>query len=312
MNVVDAKDMDVERVDPSAPDVGAGFVLAEHAYKGNHLPNAMTIDVEDYFQVSAFENTISRDAWRSIPSRLTRNIGKALEIFDAAGIHATFFTLGWVCENYPEVVKEIAGAGHEIASHGHEHSRVGALGRDKFRADVEDTRKRLEDVSGTRVIGYRAPSFSIGRETLWAHDELAEAGYEYSSSVFPISHDHYGLPEAPRFPFRPGASGILEIPMSSLKFFGRNWPCSGGGYFRLMPVAYSKWAISRINEVEQMPAVFYFHPWELDPDQPKVDGIPLKARFRHYLNLRRFEGRLRTMLGAFRWDRMDRVFLGDA
>lgn len=312
MNVVDAKAMDVERVDPDVAETGAGFEVLESKYKGKNLPNAMSVDVEDYFQVSAFENAISRADWQSIPTRLTRNIGKALELFDAAGVRATFFTLGWVCENYPQVVKDIASAGHEIASHGHEHSRVGSLGRDKFRADVRDTRKRLEDVSGTPVKGYRAPSFSIGHGTLWAHDELAEAGYAYSSSVFPIKHDHYGLPDAPRFPFRPGNSGILEIPMSSLNLLGRNWPCSGGGYFRLMPVAYSKWAISRINEVEQMPAVFYFHPWELDPDQPRVDGIPAKARFRHYLNLRRFEGRLQTMLRAFRWDRMDRVFLSDA
>jgi len=289
---------------------GAKFESLDHRYRGKLLPNAMTVDVEDYFQVSAFENTISRNDWGNMPARLPRNIDKILELFDGAGTKGTFFTLGLVCEKFPQVVRDIAAAGHEIASHGFEHSRVGTFSQEDFRADVEGTRKRLEDVSGVPVIGYRAPSFSIGPETLWAHDVLAEAGYTYSSSVFPIQHDHYGLPEAPRFPFRSSDTGVLEIPMSSLSLIGRNWPCSGGGYFRLLPVIYSKWAVKRINVKEQMPAVFYFHPWELDPDQPKIEGISGKARFRHYLNLGRFESRLSQMLRDFDWDRMDRIFLG--
>lgn len=310
MNVVGANSTKLIRVDQDAPSVT--FEPVEIQYKGKNLPNAMTVDVEDYFQVSAFEATVSRDDWSDMPARLPRNIDHILGIFDDAGIRGTFFTLGWVCENHPRVVKAIAANGHEIASHGFEHSRVGTFTRARFRSDVEGTRKRLEDMTGTRVVGYRAPSFSIGPQTLWAHDVLAEAGYKYSSSVFPIRHDHYGLPGAPRFPFKAGTSKILEIPMSSLTFAGRNWPCSGGGYFRLMPFAYSKWAISRINNVDQMPAVFYFHPWEVDPGQPKVAGIPAKARFRHYVNLHKFETRLKGLLQAFRWDRMDRVFLRDA
>ena len=281
-----------------------------HRYRGKNLPNAMTVDVEDYFQVSAFENTISRDDWTSMPARLPRNIEKILQIFDRENVKATFFTLGWVCERFPQVVRDIAAAGHEIASHGHEHSRVWTFSREQFRSDVEATRKRLEDVSGARVVGYRAPSFSIGHKTPWAHDVLAEAGYSYSSSVFPIRHDHYGLPDAPRFPFRSSTGGLLEIPMSSLPLLGRNWPCSGGGYFRLLPLSYSKWAVRRINARDQMPAVFYFHPWEIDPGQPRINGISGKAKFRHYLNLNKFEYRLTQMLQVFRWDRMDRIFLG--
>ena len=292
--------------------VSTKFENLEQKYRGKQLPNAMTVDVEDYFQVSAFDNTISRDDWGNMPARLPRNIDKILELFDETGTKGTFFTLGWVCEKFPQVVRDIAAAGHEIASHGFEHSRVGTFSQDDFRADVEGTRKRLEDVSGVPVIGYRAPSFSIGQETLWAHDVLAEAGYTYSSSVFPIQHDHYGLPEAPRFPFRSSDTGVLEIPMSSLSLMGRNWPCAGGGYFRLLPLTYSKWAVRRINVKEQMPAVFYFHPWELDPDQPKVKGVSGKARFRHYVNLGKFESRLSQMLQDFEWDRMDRIFLGSA
>lgn len=286
------------------------FEILGQNYRGKRLPNAMTVDVEDYFQVSAFENTVSRADWKDMPVRLARNIDKILEMFDESDVKGTFFTLGWVCQEFPEIVRSIAEAGHEIASHGFEHSRVGTFNHEDFRADVEGTRKRLEDVSGMQVLGYRAPSFSIGQKTLWAHDVLAEAGYTYSSSVFPIQHDHYGLPEAPRFPFRSSENGVLEIPMSSLTSMGRNWPCSGGGFFRLLPLAYSKWAIKRINVKEQMPAVFYFHPWELDPDQPRIKGISGKARFRHYVNLSKFEYRLSRMLHEFRWGRMDHIFLG--
>ena len=279
-------------------------------YRGRNLPNALSVDVEDYFQVSAFEHAISRDDWTGMPARLPQNIEHILRIFGRENVKATFFTLGWVCERFPEIIRDIAAAGHEIASHGHEHSRVRTFSRERFRKDVEGTRKRLEDVSGTAVVGYRAPSFSIGRETLWAYDVLREAGYRYSSSVFPIRHDHYGLPNAPRFPFRSSSDGLLEIPMSSLSLLGRNWPCAGGGYFRLLPLRYSIWAVRRINEQEKMPAVFYFHPWELDPGQPRIRGISAITKFRHYVNLDRFEFRLTQMLRTFRWDRMDRIFLG--
>jgi len=310
MNIVDVRSMEDKRLDRENCQSGSPFTSVEHLYRGKHLRNAMTVDVEDYFQVSAFEKTISRDDWADMPARLPRNIDKILQIFDTENIKATFFTLGWVCKKFPGVVRDIAAAGHEIASHGQEHSRVGTFTRQQFRSDVEGTRKHLEDVSGMPVIGYRAPSFSIGPTTLWAHDVLAEAGYTYSSSVFPIRHDHYGLPDAPRFPFKTGSSGILEIPMSSLSFLGRNWPCSGGGYFRLLPLSYSKWAVGRINTVDRMPVVFYFHPWEIDPGQPRIQGISAMARFRHYVNLDKTELRLTQMLRTFRWDRMDRIFLG--
>ena len=294
----------------SGPAKSEESVLQDDDLRRREMPNAMTVDVEDYFQVSAFDQQISRDDWHSMPSRIGGNIERILELFEQENVRATFFTLGWVCEKFPQLVRDIAACGHEIASHGHEHSRVATFGRDQFRSDVEGTRKRLEDVSGTPVVGYRAPSFSIGQETIWAYDILREAGYCYSSSVFPIQHDHYGLPNAPRFPFQSASDGLLEIPMSTLPFFGRNWPCSGGGYFRLLPLRYSIWAISRINQQEHMPAVFYFHPWEMDPDQPRIDGISAQARFRHYVNLGKFEYRLTQMLRTFSWDRMDRIFLG--
>lgn len=285
------------------------FIPVDDNYRGRDLANAMSVDVEDYFQVSAFETTVSRRDWPNMASRVAGNISRILDLFAAENVKATFFTLGWICEHHPEVVKKIADAGHEIGSHGHEHSRVGTFDHRKFFSDVEDTRKRLEDTTGTSVTGYRAPSFSINSKTLWAHDVLAEAGYKYSSSVYPVQHDHYGLPDAPRFPFRSGSGGILEIPMSSIRAFGRNWPCSGGGYFRLLPLSFSEWAIRRINSNDQMPAIFYFHPWEIDADQPRVSGISMKTRFRHYVNLSKFESRLNRILRKFRWDRMGKIFL---
>ena len=288
------------------------FEHLDDRYRAKSLPNAMSVDVEDYFQVSAFDNAVSREDWADMPSRLARNVDRILRLFDAHDTKATFFILGWVADNHPDVVREIAAAGHEIASHGYEHTRVTKLGRQDFVKDIERTRKLLEDVSGKPVVGYRAPSFSIGAESLWAHEGLLEAGYSYSSSIFPISHDHYGLPSAPRFPFRLANCDLLEVPLSTLPMFGRNWPCAGGGYFRLLPLAYSKWAIQRVICEDAMPAVFYFHPWELDPDQPRVDGLPATSRFRHYVNLGRFESRLEAMLKQFRWSTMRDIYLGAA
>lgn len=276
---------------------------------GGGLVNAMTVDVEDYFQVSAFDAFISRDDWDRIPARVCRNIDRILELFAREEVKATFFTLGWVAQKHPSMIRNIAAAGHEIASHGEEHTRIGILGKEAFFDDVDRTKKQLEDISGLPVVGYRAPSFSITSETTWAYDALSEAGYEYSSSVYPIAHDHYGLPDAPRFPYRAAGSSMLEIPISSLRLFGRNWPGAGGGYFRLLPVTYAKWVINRNNKNDRMPSVFYFHPWEIDPDQPRVQGLPARTRFRHYVNLGRFEKRLRDMLSSFRWGRMDDIFL---
>ena len=274
------------------------------------IVNAMTCDVEDYFQVQAFFEHIDRKDWPSREPRVERNMDRVLELFDDAGVKGTFFTLGWVAERHPQVVRRIVAQGHELASHGMAHFRADAQSPDEFRADVSRAKRLLEDVGGTPVRGYRAASFSIGAKNQWAFEALAECGYAYSSSVYPVKHDIYGMPEAPRAPFHPkGANGLLEVPISTVNLFGRNLPCGGGGYFRLLPYGYSRWAISRVNRIERRPTTFYFHPWEVDPDQPMTSGIGLKTRIRHYTNLGRMAGRLARVLREFRWDRMDRVFL---
>lgn len=271
--------------------------------------NAMSIDVEDYFQVLALEPQIGRSRWSQWELRVQASTERALALFEAADVKATFFTLGWVAEQCPSLIKAIVDGGHELASHGFEHKQASAQSRDEFRNDVVRTKAFLEDMSGVEVNGYRAPSYSIGRDNLWAFDVLAEAGYRYSSSVYPIAHDIYGMPEAPRFAFRLADTGLLEIPVTTVQFGSRNYPCGGGGYFRLMPYSLYRQGLRRVNRVDQQPALFYFHPWELDPEQPRVPGISAKSRFRHYLNLKRMAPRLERLLGDFRWDRMDRVFL---
>ena len=271
---------------------------------------AMTVDVEDYFQVAAFAQRVKRQDWDSYPCRVERNVDRILSMFADVGVNATFFTLGWIAERYPDVVRQIVGAGHELASHGYEHIKVHNQGPDAFRLDIRRTRAILEDVSGQRIRGYRAASFSIDQRSLWAFDVLAEEGYDYSSSVYPIRHDHYGMPEASRFAFRPSdRHALIELPISTLNLFNRNLPSGGGGYFRLLPYGFSRWALHRIGEKDRRPLVFYFHPWEIDPDQPRFDGVSLRSRFRHYVNLGAMERRLRAVLRDFSWDRMDRVFL---
>ena len=274
------------------------------------IANAFTIDVEDYFQVSALAPYISRDQWDHTPCRVERNVDCILQLLDEADAQATFFTLGWIAERYPQLVRRITDNGHEVASHGYQHERATELDRRAFLADIRLAKAVLEDVAGAAVSGYRAPSFSINDANDWAFDCLAEAGYRYSSSIYPIRHDHYGMPDAPRFPYR-SRDGLLEVPITTTRFMSRNWPAGGGGYFRLMPYAMSKWLIRRVNEVDGQSAIFYFHPWELDPEQPRVPGIDAKTRFRHYVNLHRTEDRLRHLLRDFRWDRVDRVFLGE-
>jgi len=269
--------------------------------------NALTVDVEDYFQVSAFASRVARDQWDSMPCRVERNVDRLLALFDAHGAKATFFTLGWIAERYPAVVRNIVAQGHELASHGQAHRRATDQSPADFDQDTNHANEVLQDLSGTRVSGYRAPSFSIGRENLWAFDAIEAAGYRYSSSVYPVQHDHYGMPDAPRFPYRVRRN-LLEIPITTAKKFGRNLPAGGGGYFRLLPYRLSRWAIGQVNSVDQRPAIFYCHPWEFDPEQPRVAGISLKTRFRHYLNLDRTESRLGNLLRDFRWDRVDRVF----
>ena len=275
------------------------------------ITNALTIDVEDYFQVSAFAPYIRRDEWDSRECRIERNVGRILEMLAERDVKATFFTLGWIAERYPQLVRSIVDGGHELASHGYGHQRASDLKPAEFAADITHAKKLLEDLSGAAVHGYRAPSFSIGLANLWAFDALARAGYRYSSSIYPIKHDHYGMPDSPRFAYRVGA-GLLEVPVTTLRLMNRNLPSSGGGYFRLLPYALSRWMIGTVNRQDREAAIFYFHPWEIDTGQPRVAGIDVKTRFRHYVNIPRMEGRLQQLLTDFRWGRMDHIFLGRA
>ena len=273
------------------------------------LVNAMTVDVEDYFQVSAFESHVDKLNWDAIPTRVEANMDRILQLFDARNVKATFFTLGWVAQRHPEMVRRIVREGHELASHGWEHVRVTNQSPEEFRADVIRTKALLEDIGGHAITGYRAASYSIGASNLWALDELAEAGYRYSSSIVPIKHDLYGMPEAPRFAFAAAQERLLEVPITTIQVAGRNINCGGGGWFRLFPYAFSRWALKQVNEQENQPGIFYFHPWEIDPEQPRPDGLGLKTRFRHYLNLDRTYGRLERLLDEFNWGRMDHIFL---
>ncbi|MBS1156131.1 MAG: polysaccharide deactylase family protein, locus subfamily [Proteobacteria bacterium] len=273
--------------------------------------NALTIDVEDYFQVSALAPYIPREHWETCPCRIERNIERILDLLDEHDTKATFFTLGWIAERYPHLVRSIVDNGHELASHGYGHQRVSDLTEAAFMQDIESAKKILEDLSGQAVKGYRAPSFSIGSGNLWAFDCLERAGYRYSSSVYPIRHDHYGMPDAPRFAHQV-RQGLLELPVTTARFLARNWPASGGGYFRLMPYPLSRWLLNHVNRVDGQPAIFYFHPWEIDSGQPRIAGINAKTRFRHYLNLHRTEDRIKRLLTDFRWGRVDGIFLSGA
>lgn len=269
----------------------------------------MSVDVEDYFQVSAFEPYVERSRWDDLPCRVEANVDRILEMFDRRGVSATFFTLGWIAERYPDMVRRIASQGHEIASHGWNHTRVTQQQPAAFREDIRRTKGLLEDLCGQAVKGYRAASYSIGSKNLWAHEVLAEEGHLYSSSIVPIRHDLYGMPDAPRFPFRVADGRLLEIPITTVRVAAKNWNCGGGGWFRMFPYAFSRWALKKVNGEEGKAAVFYFHPWEIDPEQPRIERLGLKARVRHYLNLSRMQKRLAWLMEDFRWGRMDRVFL---
>ena len=271
------------------------------------ITNALSVDVEDYFQVSAFEERISRASWDGFPCRVERNVDRLLELLQARGARATFFTLGWIAHRYPHLVRQIGDAGHEVASHGYAHRRATDQAPHEFYQDIVRAKRLLEDITGRAIHGYRAPSFSISVRNLWAFDCIARAGYRYSSSVYPVRHDHYGMPDAPRFMHRL-SNGLIEVPLTTARLFGINLPAAGGGYFRLAPYAVSRWAIERVNRVERRSAIFFMHPWEIDPQQPRVDGARLRSRFRHYLNLGRTESRLSQLLSDFRWDRIDRTF----
>lgn len=270
--------------------------------------NAMTIDVEDYFQVSAFESHIARGDWDALEHRVEHNTDRLLGMLEVAGVKATFFTLGWIAKRHPDMMRRIADAGHEIASHGWDHVRVTRMTPTEFEADVRRARACLEDLSGTAVTGYRAPSYSFSATTPWAHDVLADTGHVYSSSVAPVNHDIYGIPDASRFAYLAAAGRLVEIPISTAVVAGKNRMCSGGGWFRLYPYALTRHLIGHLNRQERQSCVFYFHPWEIDADQPRVAGIGARTRFRHYLNLDRMESRMNALLRDFRWDRMDRVF----
>ena len=272
------------------------------------LVNALTIDVEDYFQVSAFAPYIQRADWDARECRVERNVGRILDMLAAQKTQATFFTLGWIAQRYPHLVRRIADEGHEVASHGYGHERVSDLTPEAFAHDIRTAKHLLEDIAGVAVTGYRAPSFSIGQGNLWALDVLQQEGYRYSSSIYPIQHDHYGMPDAPRFAHRIRPD-LIEVPPTTLRMFNRNLPSSGGGYFRLFPYALSRWMLRQVNQNDQQPAIFYFHPWEIDAAQPRVAGIDVRTRFRHYVNIPRMEQRLQRLLQDFQWGRMDHIFL---
>jgi polysaccharide deacetylase family protein (PEP-CTERM system associated) len=271
----------------------------------------MTIDVEDYFQVSAFDGVVSRDAWDTMPSRVVANTRRLLELFDAAGVKSTFFVLGWVADRHPSLVTEIAKAGHELASHGYGHRLVYDQSPEVFREDVRRAKAVIEEKGGQRVSGYRAPSYSITKRSLWALDILAEEGYTYDASIFPIRHDRYGIPDAPRHPYKVGENGhaLMEAPPSTVRVAGTNLPIAGGGYFRLLPYWWTRWGIAHLNRSEARPAIFYLHPWEIDPDQPRLEAGAL-GRFRHYRNLDKTEARLTRLLSEFRFGSLADVLAG--
>ncbi|MFZ2997805.1 XrtA system polysaccharide deacetylase [Sphingobium sp.] len=270
------------------------------------IMNALSVDVEDWFQVGAFDRTIRRADWDGLTHRVEGNTDAVLDLFAQADVKATFFTLGWVAERYPALMRRIVDAGHEVASHGYDHARVFTFTPEQWRADLRKSRAILEDTSGQAVTGYRAPSFSIDTRTPWAHPILAEEGYRYSSSVAPIRHDHYGWPDSPRFAWKPVlGSDLVELPVTTAKLGGRTLAAGGGGFFRLLPYGFSRWAIRQVNRQAGRPAIIYFHPWEIDPDQPRVANAPLRSKLRHYSNLSVMAAKLRRLTRDFAWTRVD-------
>jgi polysaccharide deacetylase family protein (PEP-CTERM system associated) len=272
------------------------------------IVNAMTIDVEDYFHVSVFDGILPRARWSTLESRVCANTDRLLALFERHRVTATFFILGWVAERHPDLIRRIAAAGHEIASHGYAHRLVYDQTPCAFRDDVRRAKALLEDASGTEVRGFRAPSYSITPRSLWAIDILIEEGYRYDTSIFPIHHDRYGIPESPQHPYRlhRAAGSLIEAPGSTIRWGGWNLPVAGGGYFRILPYGWTKWGIQRLNEQELRPAIFYLHPWEIDPDQPRLPA-PALSRFRHYRHLEETEARLERLLGDFAFGTMATV-----
>jgi polysaccharide deacetylase family protein (PEP-CTERM system associated) len=275
------------------------------------IVNAMTVDVEDYFHVSVFDGVVPRHAWDGLESRVCANTDRLLAIFNSSGIRATFFVLGWVAERFPALVRAIAAEGHEVASHGHGHRLVYDLTLPAFRDDIRRSKDVLESAIGSPVFGYRAPSYSVTPRSLWAIDVLIEEGFRYDASIFPIYHDRYGIPTSPRHPYLlQRAYTLLEAPASTVRWGPFNLPVAGGGYFRILPYAWTRWGIRRLNQVERAPAIFYLHPWEIDPGQPRL-GTSALGRFRHYCNLSKTEARLRALLDDFQFSTMVAV-LGHA
>lgn len=272
------------------------------------MRNAISIDVEDYFQVLAFQHVAPMSSWGQFEPRVERNVEVLLDELADARTSATFFVLGWVAERFPLLIKRMAREGHEVASHGYNHQPITGLSRSDFRADALTARNLLQDISAQEVVGYRAPSYSINETNIWALDVLEEVGYQYSSSIYPGRHDIYGMPDAPRFAFRCGNGSLLEIPVTTVEIASSRVSCGGGGFFRFWPYALFRAGIRRVNRKDGEPAVFYLHPWEVDPQQPRFNNAPLKSRFRHYLNLSKTLPRFRRLLRDFTWDRIDRVF----
>jgi len=274
--------------------------------------NAFSVDVEDYFHVEALARVVRPGDWDRMEYRAERNTRRMLELLAGQGVRGTFFMLGWIAQRSPGLVRDIHAAGHEVACHGENHQVIYGQSPEQFRRETREAKSRLEDTIGAAVVGYRAATYSITRDSLWALDALEETGFRYDSSIFPIHHDLYGIPDAPRFPHRPGSGRLIEIPITTVEVLGQRLPCGGGGYFRLLPYRLFRAGLRRVNARDGQAGVFYCHPWEIDPGQPRVAGLSLKSRLRHYTNLDRMEARLRRLLGDFRWARMDEVFLREA
>ncbi|MDF2177283.1 DUF3473 domain-containing protein [Aliiglaciecola sp. CAU 1673] len=272
-----------------------------------NILNAMTVDVEDFFHVSAFDNIIRPQDWQQYEPRVDRNTRRLLDTFARYDIKSTFFVLGWVAELFPELIKEIHRQGHEIASHGYAHRRASEQTPEEFKADVIRSKEHLQDLLGEQILGYRAPSFSIGYSNEWAFEILAELGFVYSSSTYPVKHDLYGTPDWPRFAYR-RKEDILEIPIPTLKIMGKQVPIGGGGYFRLYPYPVTKHLVNTYLRKERQPYSFYFHPWEIDPDQPRLKQASAKSRFRHYINLQHTQAKLERLLQDFSWSTMKEVY----
>jgi len=275
--------------------------------------NGLSVDVEDYFQVEAFSSTISFSSWDTQESRVERNTKKVLKFLEEEGIRATFFCIGWVAKRFPGLIKEISQNGHEIASHGFFHKPIWKQTPKEFREDVRSSKRILEDLIGKKVIGYRAPTYSITKKTLWALEILSEEGFVYDSSIFPIKHDLYGMSSAPRFPFKVKDhflnvnSDLVEVPMSTLSFLKIKIPVAGGGYFRAFPFWFIRFAFWFINSIEKRSVIFYIHPWEFDPDQPKIKGLPFKSRLRHYINLNKTSKRFKKLISIFKFNTISNI-----